>query len=373
MGGILDQTGDALGQVGGLLGQGGGLPSMGDFSSGLLGDPLLNVGVGLLASSGPSLTPISTGQGLAEGIKMARTAEQQNLRNQATRAGIEDAARKRRAQEQLGGLLGGQGEQGELLGLLAQVAPGATAQGLLGQAFPRQSSLERNLRALKIDPNTLTREEKMAFIGGGDGGMEALIKRLRAEQIAGDISKSKSEAEEKAADVELSTIGSIDNLTKLADIIPRMQAGRLLTDPRGIFADGQTFNALAQSEAIDSSLRTLGKQGGVSATELNAVIGTKPAITNLPEVNAGIVADKLEAIKRFGKRAKVPIGDVSRLDATIKKMREFAASRSKTQPRTFTPGTPLPPEAQRRNGDLSVTPRGTFKWDSQSRSWLEVE
>ena len=121
---------------------------------GLLADafnsPMFNVGIGLLANSGPSTTPTSLGQGLARGLQFAQNAQQQNLRNQLVRSRLEDDARRRRASEQLGGLLSG--GDNPTMGLLADIAPGAVAQGLLGQMFPRSTSTLQLLEAAGIDP-----------------------------------------------------------------------------------------------------------------------------------------------------------------------------------------------------------------------------
>jgi hypothetical protein len=62
-------------------------PGMQKFTSGLLGDPFFNMGMGLLSSSGPSLDPgqVGIGRGMALGMQNMSRAQQAAMQQQAMR------------------------------------------------------------------------------------------------------------------------------------------------------------------------------------------------------------------------------------------------------------------------------------------------
>lgn len=159
---------------------------MADFNAqaGLLGDafssPLFNFGVGLLSASGPSTTPISMGQALAQGGQMASQAQRQQLQNQLIRAKLTEDARQQAALGKLRELISapastipqqdaaaqfGGGPEGllaaeagdaasrqrQMMGLLAEVAPAQFAQGLLAQMVPQKpTTLQREYEFLRL-------------------------------------------------------------------------------------------------------------------------------------------------------------------------------------------------------------------------------
>lgn len=74
--------------------------SLSDLSNALAGlayDPTFNLGAGLMAASGPSLTPHSFGQDLAKGMQQSQAARMQAIQArmlglQAQRYGLQNSA-----------------------------------------------------------------------------------------------------------------------------------------------------------------------------------------------------------------------------------------------------------------------------------------
>ena len=119
-----------------------------DGIRGLLGDPGFNEGIGLLA--GAFGRPASVTDAIRPGLALGQAA----TRNQTQREKILAAQRRRKALEQLPGLLGSTDpiDRTKLLGLLADVAPDPFVTGLLGQAFPKpqgQTSFRRDFEFLR--------------------------------------------------------------------------------------------------------------------------------------------------------------------------------------------------------------------------------
>ena len=136
-------------------------PGMQKFTSGLLGDPFFNMGMGLLSSSGPSLDPgqVGIGRGMALGMQNMSRAQQAAMQQQAMRLQQEKFKREGAKYQQQQELLKRQSEAfsggGGIMGLLspedqakikayANVAGPAAAveaaQGLLFQKPVKPSS-----------------------------------------------------------------------------------------------------------------------------------------------------------------------------------------------------------------------------------------
>lgn len=143
-------------------------------AAGLLstGSPMLDIGLGLLAQSGPTYGPApSLGQAFAGASQFAQQREQGRLRTSAMREQLNQATRRNQAMQELQGLLGATTEvktpatnnmlsptggsvgsnisqvptmqtpegQQRYMGLLGEIAPEAMVQGLLAQQFSSQS------------------------------------------------------------------------------------------------------------------------------------------------------------------------------------------------------------------------------------------
>lgn len=184
MGGVLDDTNSGINNA--------------------LNTPAFNLGVGLLSAAGPSENPVSLGQALGRGVQFAQNAQQQALRNQLVRSRLEDDARKRNVTEQLGGLLGGGSDP--TLGLLAQVAPNAVAQSLVGQRFPRQNSVIQQAQfAFPDDP--VKQREFVAELAGLSPVDRAKLRQIEqgtqieAQERAENVATTKQERAAQDANI----------------------------------------------------------------------------------------------------------------------------------------------------------------------------
>lgn len=167
-----------------------------DGIGGLLveGNPMFDIGLGLLAASGPSAQPPSLGQAFAHAAQFAsgRGAERLKLESERSRL---------RAQGQLGRLLTDtttlqgpsrdvQGMGGESIGsvpgakaqvpriataegrreafgLLGEIAPDQITGGLLAQLMPQPSSIEQKIAAVESNiGRRLTPQETLQIAGG---------------------------------------------------------------------------------------------------------------------------------------------------------------------------------------------------------------
>ena len=349
----------------------GGTRDSQGFADGLIGNPLFNLGVGLLAAGGPSETPLGVGQGLSQGLQLARQGQQAALRNQLVRTRLEEEARKRAAGARLSGLLD---DQDPLLGALAEVSPGATAQSVLAQRNPRTNSVIE--QAKFIHPNDpVAQREFVARNAGGSG--EALDRALKLIQLQG-AEREEVEAREATQRVragrESAVEGAFDNLLKLGKLTTDIS----ITEPRASISKGVQFNRIVQDQAIDEALNRLGESGGLSATELRAVVGTKPSLfTTLggvpipvpPEANAATISSKLKALLRGSDRLgrKIPQAKRKQIEDEINRLDQFAlsgdaVSRQPQQTRRFTPQTLPRDKRQLRRGDVLQDGPITREW-----------
>lgn len=368
----------------------GGRTNNQGFAENLIGNPLFNIGAGFLAAGGPSTTPLGVGQGLAQGLQLAQTAQQQSLRNQLVRSRLEDAARQRAASQQLGGLLG---ETNPLLAAAAGVAPGAVAQGVVSQQFPRQSALERRAAALGIDLRSLPENQRTQLLGGDAAGTAALDQALRAAQVQAaqqNLQTSAREERTKIGSLDANTNKALSSLTKLGDLVETTQFSGLDSAPA--FASNLAkFSTTANQVAIDSALAQLNEAGGVTNAKLAAVQASKPSVQMqlaFPEVNAASVADQLETILDGARRigAKIDQPTIEKVQNKIKSLRAFVRQREGNlseqpqappqstpprQPRIFTPANVPPPNQRKRRDVLNLPDGRTVTWNG--KKWERVE
>lgn len=125
--------------------------------NGLLGNPAFNLGVGLMANSGPHFGPKrSFGQVLAGATEYANSAQNQFQNLQFQRNALQQQQNQQKAIKQFQGLLGQpaavnvppfirrpgavQAQQNQMNALLAQINPGAMSQAMIQQQFAQPSS-----------------------------------------------------------------------------------------------------------------------------------------------------------------------------------------------------------------------------------------
>lgn len=78
------------------------------------GNPMFDIGVGLLAASGPSTTPVSTGQALAHAAQFASERQRASMTNQALREQLISLQQQRQQQSALADLIGSLSQPGEV-------------------------------------------------------------------------------------------------------------------------------------------------------------------------------------------------------------------------------------------------------------------
>lgn len=333
------------------------------MTQGLLSDalsnPLTNIGVGLLSSSGPSLVPHSIGQGLAQGFQLAQSAQQQSLRNQVLRDQLAQRSQKQAAAQKLQGLLGDQ-PNGQMLGLLAEMAPGATAQGLLSQMFPRSNSTLELLKAANINPDSKEGQDIIRRkLTGGPEQLDATLKLLQIQKATSEAANARSEKERTQARSKFSIVSGLDRLKEVARLNSELE-GTLgetgmgfnelrakafgpasLVDPtlRQAGANLQRLEQLTKKEAISELFAPEVKAGQMTDTKLNTFLRTKPGIDVLPEVNAPIIADMLQAKLNSADAAGIEVPDRANVEKLIADLRKKGAGK-------YSPGARAPSESK---------------------------
>lgn len=321
--------------------------------SNVMGNPMFNMGVGLLSASGPSTTPVSTGQALGQGVQFAQNAQQTAMRNQLVRSRLEQDARRRAATQKLGGLLGG-GEQGSTLGLLAEIAPQQVAQGLIGQMFPQEraeTSLVRNMRAAGIDPKS---EEGQGIVRqnlagqGTNDQLDQMLKTMQIQNMQQERREAQTTRQRERADAKISVIGGVERLREVAQINDRLQgtlgetglganelrslaAGPIsaLTSALGgdaqrarqVAADLGRFEQLTTNEAVSSLFGGEVSAGTITDAKLGTFLKTKPGSSQLPETNRRIIADMLQSKLDSAEKLGIAIPDRDAVKAEIERLR----------------------------------------------------
>lgn len=259
-------------------------------AAGLLstGSPMLDIGLGLLAQSGPVAGPApSLGQAFAGASQFAQQREQGRLRTSAMREALNERTRRNEAMGQLQGLLSGttkvpagdmlsptgqsagyrnvptistpQGQE-QMLGLLGQIAPEAMAQGLLSQMFaqnepPRLSTQLNDLLYLHPD---MSRDEVAQLYSTNDPEKAAQLELLRINLLNAQNQREQDLAERELANLSagihgdkmLSTILAMDEANQVLKDSPLM-TGTSITQLARAVAGGGT--ALANLFGADNA------------------------------------------------------------------------------------------------------------------------
>ncbi len=180
-----------------------------------LNNPLLNLGVGLLSQSGYSTTPITLGQAMAVGVQNMQNGQRRKLTNDLLRERITETSRRRKAEQDLTGLLsrkdvvtgpkttvtGLNGEdlgsipghkallpaiatpegRQEAMGLLGQIAPAQLANSLLSTATPTKPPKEIAIAQYMADPNVPQEEKDYVSqqLASSDSSIEDQLKLIQ--------------------------------------------------------------------------------------------------------------------------------------------------------------------------------------------------
>jgi hypothetical protein len=279
-------------------------------------NPLLALGAGLLAASGPSTTPVSFGQALASGLQAASQAQRQALLNQVARAQLTETARKQQAAEKLQGLLSGgldSTSTPQLLGLLAQTDPERFSAALLGRLLPQPLSPLEQATLAKVNVE----------LGQQQAANAAQRSALEDTAISAAAALNALDTIEKIPGADALVINpGLVHLTRQALNAP---------DPTGLLAKlpsaisgiplAQLPVALNAAETVNKQRNALGfSLSGLSQT---GVAGLRARLESLgegagPEVQRSVFQQALDRAKREAEKTGQPL-DLGELTSDLPK------------------------------------------------------
>jgi hypothetical protein len=238
---------------------------MTDFNQkleGLLGSPVFNMGMGLLAEGGPRLGPkVSFGQALA-GASRHTTAQQRQFQQlQLQRELLQQQKNRQKAIKSLPGLLNNnapasikappQLQQQRLMGLLTQIAPQQVAQGLLSQQFAQPQRLPNSIQEVMavtgLQPGMPGFEEAFNKIKNPPNSSQQLADTLAAQQIQANLRAQENKDLERKQQTRRKARGaqsSISEINRLLDLMD--QAEGTAAQPgylAGIMGSGASLKA----------------------------------------------------------------------------------------------------------------------------------
>ena len=353
MAGLLGKFGNFINKAGSNMGQ-------------LQGNPMFNMGVGLLAAGGNRQGPkVSFGQGLAEAQQYANGQQNQFQQLQSQRQALQQQKAQQNAIKGIQGLLSApplanvpvairapnavQNQQNQLTGLLAQANPQAFTQSLINQQFAQPQT-----QRATADLNTFSRlypelqqgtedyrTKYLEFVQQKDatGNLE---QQARLGLLVEQLNAARSERE-KGAETDAKARTSmfrgvstdLNKIKQLSEINSRLQGSVLETgkplpeltraavggvqaiqDLLGIDSDKaakiksdfDTFNKLS-SDFLIGSLDRFNESGTVTNVKFNELIKSNAGIGSSPETNNFIFASNIKAILDAAKIEGIEIPD----------------------------------------------------------------
>lgn len=331
------------------------MSSINDRITGLLGDPTLALGVGLLAHGGPTRGETSFGQRLAGALGFFDESQRQRLTLEAARDRLAEKQEQKNIFQQLGGLLGPQMSPGpvvapigppaittpagqqQALGLLSQVAPGSVASAALSQLFPQQPTLSRELNDFQYfaeNPDQLGAYRE--FQQSNRDPIEATreqLQSLQVQQALQELAQSRESAAQQRANTQLSTIQDLESLKRLAErndslrgtflesglpargmarsALGTVQAlqdafGLDSSNSRKVISDFDSFDKLASNLTLNSLAR-YSALGALNSSELQQVVRANAQIGASPDTNAEIISGAIKTIVRSAQASGVQI------------------------------------------------------------------
>lgn len=364
------------------------MAGMNEKLAGLLGNPMLNIGTGLLAASGPSMQPKGFGQVLGEGMQFASQRQAQQMQLQAMREEMQAKRERQEAMQQLQGLIA-PNEQGvmpmqtpegqqQMLGLLGQVAPEAMAQGLMAQVFaqpdqPRLPASMQEFSALYPGVDVGTPEGREMYLAHQmnkdptgavmkEAQLELLMQQLQDARES-RLARQESAAEERAA-TRREVVYDLRKLEEMAELNDRLrgtlvESGRSFSDLRRVAVDGwqgikEMFggDATQQQQMKDDydrfsklttdfvigSLDRLAGTGTLTDAKFGALMDASASIGASPGANDLVIADLIEGLLDA---AELEGFDVPRFD-----QRRDLARRLRSSGRPPAPPAPPAPQSQ---------------------------
>lgn len=339
------------------------------------GNPMLDIGMGLLAQSGPVVgAPApSLGQAVAGAANYANERAVGRLQTQAYRNNLQQMSRQRQAMSELQSLFQpGQSlgpviaptapaistpeGQTRALGLMAEAAPDQFMSQMFNQYFPQgqqsQTSLVQNLRAAGIDPASDEGRDliRQSIIGSG-GSSEELdntLKLLQLESLQRQLNaETRTEQQDRQA-AESAVFGTIRDVTELIDLNNSLQGTSLETgvgmeglrrsavagvdfikqqlglgdaEAARLVADFDRFEQLATGAAVHN-LEILRGTGTISNQKFQTLLNLSPGTARSAGANRAGFADMLEAALEAGDSLNLEINNRSELERLISELRD---------------------------------------------------
>lgn len=206
---------------------------------GLLGSPQFNLGLGLLAASGPRRGPrMSFGQVLAEGAQFANQQQRQFQELQANRQALQQNQRQQQNLQKLQGLLSQpsaasipasirrpgaiQDQQNQLQGLLAQINPQQFTSSLIQSQFaqqsPQTSAKFADYIALGGDPSDMAAYQKFSNPGTEENSARLALLAAQLEDQLQDNAQQAQEARTSRATIQSGIESGVNDMIKLFDV-----------------------------------------------------------------------------------------------------------------------------------------------------------
>lgn len=249
---------------------------------------------GLLSAAGPQTRPVSLGQAIGSALPVAMAARDQRaevgIRNEQLRKQIERDTRENENRAKLGNLLRtAGGEQGEMLGLLSEIAPREAAASLFSSMMGGES--QRDPADLQLmDAIGLPRTpEGYAQLQGmkNDDGMrpmfDALNLQIQSLQLA-NMKRTQEIEEQQARETRLTRENSIkrglEQTVKIADLTKKLEGTALASGLPASEWRRSGFGALAavggalglDVEKLESDLAAFDEQKKNLSDQLNNLI-----------------------------------------------------------------------------------------------------
>lgn len=257
------------------------------------------------------------------------------------------------------------GGQQQALGMLGQIAPGATAQGLLANMFPPQRA---NTSQMKLDGfesavgRRATEQEAANIFGAAssDTKIDELLAESRLFMLNQQLREATTQAETDAAErrIETETIdgavfASLNQLAEMAEINTQRatggvlaqpgfgseqkqfaaQLGSLLTGPfnpelsqdlGSVAQNNERFDQLANTLAI-TRLNFESFNAGTDS-RLQAWRDTKPSSDLQGSTNNLVIADTIQGALDVAESRRLSVPDRAKFEALIKQLRASESS-----------------------------------------------
>jgi len=339
------------------------------------GNPIMDIGMGLLSASGPSAQPVSFGQAIGQAGQFASQRDQARMQNEFMRDRLRQQQAQQQATTKLQSLLTSpelqtpQGQQ-EMLGLLAQVAPDQVAGGLLGQYFPQADRAEpadiREFRTFfpDVDPGTAEgREAYLKFQQQKNPGadLDQLVtmtnlelNRMKMMQEADRIQNEQRTREQQRAGAQLDinkNLKYIEEAAMLNDkLAPTFLAagnlgvdlrskGALLlseakdlfgadtTEARQIVEDFNRYKKLTSELIIQGMGRVAGEGMGTATNQRMQLLSDSMAgVGNTPGSNKLIFADSIEGLLDVAEIEGLSVSDQKKYRELLNSLRSPTAN-----------------------------------------------